>query len=668
MGSPSVETWALGTTVGLNQRGFSLEGQSSVLEADNLSFLSDSFVSMRNAFTDNSLTSSGFTGEIQWLGRHVTNDGVEELWAAAYNAGTVACARRVAGVWSAVTLIDTPNPDKLTEMHSVSFNGKLFLAYDSAVNRLHLWDGTSVRRVGLTVSGVGSAANTGAGAYAATARQYRFSQRIKDGTDIVAESELSAAISFTPSGAGTAARITQPTVVDSATHWVVYGLISSAGDVYDLYEELAETIYGSTYDDSTNPASYDGDAPPVLNSNIPPPSAKCLATDSSRLIMAGAWETSASAGQTTPANNRVWFSRTLAATDVGDDESVPNGLWLNIGDAGPVTALGTIYTDVYALKLGSVHKLVPTQDPDGPFSRVLISENFGAVGQRVLANGETEDGFSAIYFADDHAVYRLAYGAVLPFSEPIGRDMRSQTITASGSVLCYDPYRRVLLLQISNTATSIIGSYSAFITDTVKQKWAGFSLAGQTNGWTLGASMLGTDTTLAGINATIRAAVVAQDASDSSQRLYVAGKDDSGNSLLRSWGTRCAVDGDIAFTTKIRARRTFGPGKRATVWGPTLYYRNPQGDTSGTLSCIVSYVPNFSTTETVTQTFTMSATQDDNGISVVEQSLESLALSDVSVLDVVVTISYSGTAFDSVVTPTIDAIAVPYKVGEASAR
>lgn len=668
MASPSVETWNLATTAGLNQRGFSLEDASSVLEADNLSYLSDSFVSMRNAFTDNSLTDSGFTGEIQWLGRHVTNDGVEELWAAAYNAGTVACARRVAGVWTPVTLIDTPNPDSLTEMHSVSFNGKLFLAYDSAVNRLHLWDGTAVRRVGLIVSGQGSAANTGSGSYAATARQYRFSQRIVDGSDIVAESELSEAISFTPSGSGTAARITGPTQVDSATHWVLYGLISSAGDVYDLYEELAQTAIGATYDDSTDPASYDGDAPPTLASNIPPPSAKSLATDSSRLILAGAWETSATAGQTTPANNRVWFTRVLAATDVGDDESVPNGLWLNIGDAGPVTALGTIYTDVYAFKLGSTHKLVPTQDPDGPFSRVLISENFGAVGQRVLANGETEDGFSAIYFADDHAVYRLAYGAVLPFSEPIGRDMRSQTITADGSVLCYDPYRRVLLLQISNTATSIIGSYSAFITDTVKKRWAGFSLAGQTNGWTLGASMLGTDTTLAGINATIRAAVTAQDASDTSQRLYVAGQDDGGDSLLRSWGTRCAVDGEIAFTTKIRARRTFGPGKRATVWGPTLYYRNPQGATPGTLSCIVSYVPNFSVSETVTETFTMDATQDDNGISVVEKSLESLGLSDVSVLDVVVTLSYSGTAFDSVVTPTIDAMAVPYKVGEASAR
>ncbi len=656
-----MQEWLLGPTTGLSQRGFALDSQQHVLEADNVNFLTESFVSMRNAFTDEPLASAGFTGEIQWLGRHVTNAGVEELWAAANNSGTVACARYVSSAWTPVTLTDTPAAGSLSQMHSVTFNGKLFLAYDSAVNRLHVWDGTSVRRVGLTVSGVGSAANQGAGAYAATARQYRFSQRIKDGTDIVAESELSAAISFTPSGAGASVRVTGPSAVDSATHWVLYGLISSAGDVYDLYEELAETAIGATFDDAVAPASYDGDAPPTLNSNIPPPSAKFLATDSIRLIMAGAWEASATAGQTAPAQNRVWFSRPLAATDVGDDESVPDELWLNIGDAGPCTALGTIYTDVYAFKSGSTHKLVPTQDPDGPFTRVLISENFGAIGQRCVTNGETEDGFSAIYFADDHAVYRLAYGAVVPFSEPVGRDMRAQPITADGSVLCYDPYRRLLVIQISNASTGVLGSYSAFNVDAVKKRWTGFSLGGQTSGWTLGASMLGTSAILAGSNATIRAAVVAS-SSDGSLRLYVGGKDDAGDSLLRSWGKRNALDGSIAFSCKVRARRTFGPGKRAEVWAPTVYYRNPQGSTSGTLSCTVSFVKNYD--ETRSQTFTMGTTADDNGISIKEQKLEALGMADVQVLDCVVTMTYSGTAFDSVVTPTIDAIVAPYKVQE----
>lgn len=667
MTAPAVQSWNLGPHSGLAQRGFALDGSSTVLEADNLSFLNDAFVSMRNAFTDDGLTGSGLAGEVQWLGRHVTDAGVEEAWAASNDAGTVYCARRTGGVWSAVTLIDTPEPANLSQMHGVTFNGKFFLAYDSSVNRLHLWDGTSVRRVGLIVSGQGSVADTGAGAYAATARYYRFAQRIKSGVDILAQSELSAALSFTPSGAGSAARITKPTTVDSATHWVVYGLIGSSGDTYDLFEELAEIAVGTTtYDDATAPASYDGDAPPELNTNIPPPSAKSLATDGSRLILSGAWESSAATGQTDPKQNRTWFTRALDASDFGDDEVTPDGLWLNIGDAGPITALGTIYTEVYVFKLGATHKLVPTQNPDGPFTRVLISENFGAVGQRCITNGETEDGFGAIFFADDHAVYRLAYGAVIPYSEPVGRDMRAIPITADGSVLAYDPYRRVLLINIQNAATGVIGSYSAFITDAVKKRWSGFSLGGQTSGWQLGTSILGTDTILAGGNASIRAAVAAQ-ATDGSLRLYVGGQDDSGNPTLRAWSKRNALDGDTAFTAKVRARRTFGPGKYAAqVFNPIVYYRNPQGTVAGTLTCSVSLVKDYNV-ETLSQSFTMDTTPDDNGISIKTKQLEGLETGEADVLDCIVSLTYTpevaGVAFDSIVTPTIDAIVVPYKEG-----
>jgi hypothetical protein len=656
------DIWTLGPHGGLSQRGFTLGGDTAVLESDNHNFLVESFLSMRNAFAEEDLTNSGLTGEIQWLGRHVTNDGSEELWAAANNAGTVACARRSGGAWGAVTLIDTPVVGNLTEMHSVTFNGKLFLAYNSAVNRLHVWDGASLRRAGLSKPSAPTVANTGAGAYAATARRYRVAMRIKSGSTVEAQSELSEAVEFTPSGAGTAARVTKPTTVDSATHWVVYGLISTSGDTYDLYEELSEiAVATATYDDSTNPVDYDGDAPPELGTNIPPPSAKFLATDGNRLILSGAWETSADADQTQPKSNRVWFSRPLNATSLGDDEVVPDELWMDIGDAGPTTGLATMYTEVYAFKLGSTHKLVPTQDEDAPFSRVLISENFGAVGQRCIANGETEDGFGAIFFADDHAVYRLAYGAVAPYSEPVGRDMRAQPLTADGSLAAYDPYRRVLLTQISNSATAVIGNYSAFNADVVKKRWSGFSLGGMTSGWTIGTSLFGTDTILAGGNATNRASVVSI-ASDGTLRLFVGGADDDGNSALRAWGRRNVVDGDIPFTARVRARRTFGPGKTATVGNPIVYYRNPQGSTSGTLTCSVSLVRDYNV-ETITQSFDMESTQDDNGITVKEQKLESLQLGDVSVLDLVVSLTYAGTSYDSVTTPTIDVIHVPVKVG-----
>lgn len=671
MASPAIQNWTLGPHGGLSQRGFSLESQTSVLEADNLNFLTDSFLSMRNAFGDVDLTGSGLAGEVQWMARHVTTDGTEELWAAANNSGSVACARRSGGVWSSVSLIDTPVAASLSQMQAVTFNGKLFLAYKSAVNRLHVWDGSAVRRVGLIKPEPPTVADTGSGSYATTERHYRVAFRIKVGDDIVCQSELSEAETFTPSGSGSAARITKPATVDSATHWVVFGLLGSSEDTYDLYEELAELAVGTTtYDDAEDPASYDGDAPPILGSNIPPPSVKFLTTEGTRVIMAGAWENSASAGQTDPANDRVWFTRAAGATDVGDDEAIPNGLWLDIGDAGFITALGTIYTDVYVFKFGSVHKLVPTQDPDGPYAPVLVSETFGCIGQRCLTNGETDDGFGAIFFADDHAVYRLAYGAVVPYSEPVGRDMRAFPLTADGSILAYDPYRRVLLINVQNAATNVVGSYSAFITDAVKKRWSGFSLGGQTSGWQLGVGMLGTTTTLVGGDASIRAAVVAR-GTDGTLRLHVGGQDDSGGAVVRTWSKRNALDGDVPFAAKVRARRIF-QGKVAQVFSPLVYYRNPQNSTDGTLTCSVVLTRTYTTgddsaEESLSQSFTMETTADDNGIAIKRKSLNELRMGEAEILDCTVEMSYSGTAFDSATSPTIEAIVIPYKTQERAA-
>jgi hypothetical protein len=133
-----------------------------------------------------------------------------------------------------------------------------------------------------------------------------------------------------------------------------------------------------------------------------------------------------------------------------------------------------------------------------------------------------------------------------------------------------------------------------------------------------------------------------------------------GNATLRFWGTQNGLDGDTPFTAKVRARKAFGPGKTAEVFPPILYYRNPQGEADGTLSCTVQYIKNYSETMPP-QTFVMEATQANNGISVARKKLESLSFAEAEVLDVVVSMTYTGEAYDSVTTPTIDALVVPYK-------
>jgi hypothetical protein len=92
---------------------------------------------------------------------------------------------------------------------ALTFNDKLFIAYDSVVNRLHVYDGTSIRRVGLGQDGVApTVANTGAGAYPATARFYRTQWLIKNGSDVQA---MWAAIRSSPQPSSTTPPIPQAT-------------------------------------------------------------------------------------------------------------------------------------------------------------------------------------------------------------------------------------------------------------------------------------------------------------------------------------------------------------------------------------------------------------------------------------------------------------------------
>ncbi len=306
-----------------------------------------------------------------------------------------------------------------TGVTGAALNSKFFLAYDSAVNRLHTWDGSTVRRVGLIQAGTApTVANTGSGSYAATARYYRTAWAHISGSTHVRRSELSAAVSFTPSGSGTHARVTQPAVAsEGETHWLVY---ASADDVYSNYHLVATVAIGTTtYDDNTAPASYVGDAPQVAGMNIPPPSAKYIITDGNRLVMAGAHESSATTGQTAVKNNRVWFTRVLESSAIGDDESIPNTAasgvtpaqknWIDIGenDGDGIYGLVLFNNSPYVFKRQSIHRLVATSDDLAPYRAIEVSHIIGTSNHKSLVEGEDRQGQPVLYFANELGVYRL---------------------------------------------------------------------------------------------------------------------------------------------------------------------------------------------------------------------------------------------------------------------
>jgi hypothetical protein len=680
--NPNEQGWLWARNTGLAERGhplFADDGQ--VLEADNIAWLTEGAMQMRLGSESESLSGSSITGEVQWLFNWLPADGdPEETWCAGNNSGTVVLVRRITGTWNSVSIPDPWTANSLRFTHAAALNGKLFIAYDSDVNRLHVYDpnhATPFRRVGLRKPSAPSVADTGSGSYTATARRYRVSTRIKTGTTIEAESELSEATSFTPSGSGTAARVSRPVTYEStATHWVVWGLIGSSGDTYDLYEELSEiAIATTTYDDSTAPSSYDGDFPPELGLNIPPPSCKFIVSDSNRLLMAGAWESSGDTDQTTPKVNRVWFTRVLGASDRGDDESVPVTEtlrnYIDVGDAAPITGLAVLLGRVYVFKSRAVYELVATGDSTTPYAQQVLTEACGAVNQRVICDGTDAAGNPAIYFADEHALFRISYGGLEPIDEGIARDLRASAFEYDTSLLKFDPYQKHVLLIRSSSPSSVSGSYNAFMLDVLKQRWSGFSIGGAQGGWTLNTSALGTSSTLAGAGSSIITATVATNATTDTRRLLLGGQDADSAGVITSVGGQCALDGATTFTSTVRVRKMLRPGFKASAQNPTIWYVNPQGSTSGTLTCTLSFLrpagPNGES-DAVTQSVTLDATTDESGVEMKEFTFGGVSWADFTTLDLKLTLSYSGTAFSSAQPPAIHAVYIPMKMQEPLSR
>lgn len=397
---------------------------------------------------------SGPTNDIRQLYRHQpsvpkTGSGGAELWAW---SGTSTLHRRDNGTWSSVTASDTVTSWATSRPYAVTFNGKLFLAYDSDVNRLHVWDGAACRRVGLAASAAASVADTGSGTYTATIRYYQIQWKIMSGSNTVATSERSASTTFTPSGSGTAARVTKPTTSDSATHWVVFG---SSDDVtyYDISGNLA--VGTTTYDDSADPATYsDGDIAPTAGLYVPPPAAKYLLAANNRLFMAGCHETGASSGQTATRNSRVWFTQVLGALDnTGEDEAIAQTTaykdWVDVGenDGDAIVGLGgPIEGAVYVFKDRSIWRLSPTGNVNTPYRADQVSHSIGTSWQDAIAMGEDGAGHPALYFMSLTGPKRIVTGYGI---EDIGSDLRSPTSATYSSVdetpiVVWDSVRRVL--------------------------------------------------------------------------------------------------------------------------------------------------------------------------------------------------------------------------------
>lgn len=382
--------------------------EHQVREARNVDFFQSSLGRRRGGAKSLAITGgTAFGSGVRALFRHVPgfDQGAAEMWG---TDGAGLTKRLTAGTaWANITFDDAVSAN-YAEINAVSFNGKLLYLYDSAVNRAHYWDPTDakVRRVGLAIAAAPTVANTGAGAYAAIVRYYKVCYTKQSAGVTIMRGDISPSVTFTPSGAGTAARVTKPAALsEGETHWVLYGSADDAD-----YFVIATTVVGTTtYDDSAAPSGYDGDVPFDDGAFTPPPSAKYGAADDARVILGGAWETVAGTG-ITPTVRRIWWTSILGATDEGDDERISNTedikSYADVEEA--VTAISKpIQGAFYVFSYDSQWKFVSTGVASVPYLRYRVSGGAGCIHHKSVIVGDDEDGEPATYFLSYRGPMRI---------------------------------------------------------------------------------------------------------------------------------------------------------------------------------------------------------------------------------------------------------------------
>jgi hypothetical protein len=231
-----------------------LLNDDEVVTAMNVEFFASACGERRGGTAPLDLTSSGLTGQggivhlSQWFPTNVVT-AAEYIAVAATPGSSTAVARRdTSGTWHTISPTDAINnaaPD-IFGINAQPFDAVDFLAYHSGVDRLHGWDGTNLRRIGLAQPAAPAVTDTGSGTFGGP-RYYRVRYIVESGGLPVRRSEPSLSTRFTPSGSGAGASIAKPAAIsEGETDWEI-----EASEDDDFYYRIATRPVGTTtYEDS----------------------------------------------------------------------------------------------------------------------------------------------------------------------------------------------------------------------------------------------------------------------------------------------------------------------------------------------------------------------------------------------------------------------------------
>lgn len=438
------------------------------LEAFNIDWFKAGLAHKRGGCASQSLASSAtaFTNGVVALGRYVPSDDqtAAEFWA--IDGSRV--FHRLAGsaTWADVTPTDACSATP-QEVNFLSFNGKLFVSYKSAHNRLHVWDGTNFRRVGLDKAGAPASVVLAAGAITDT-RKYRVAFTKQNGSGVtILRGELGTA-SASQALAAQQATVTRPTAPgEGETHWELWAASTSSS--FGDYRLQATTVIATTT--AVDNAALGSTVAPADGSNTCPPSAKYMVADQSRIIMAGAYEAATNAENAmAPKTSRVWWTEPLGATDVGDDERVSNTGTIN-GYADleeAITAISqpmqVVSASATSLERGSFYvfsylsqwKFISTGDSHSPYLHFRITGGGGAIHHKSVRTAIDSNGNPAIYWwSPQTGPFRITVDG----QQFIGEDIVDiiPTVNLDATIPChtiYHPEKRQVWFHIA-TGTNL---------------------------------------------------------------------------------------------------------------------------------------------------------------------------------------------------------------------
>lgn len=333
----------------------------------------------------------------------ITNDILEQQIFAISATPTVSStvATRTNLVWAEVnTIKDALNTSvpAIYEITTQPLNGLLFVAYRSSEDRMHVWDGTNLRRTGFAQPNPPTAADTaGAGTYTGV-RYFRVRMKAMSGSDAIRLSEPSTTLTFTPNGAKSGAIITQPVTLpgEGETHWV----IEASTDNVLFYQIQTLIIATTTYTDSTVYATGYSSQGPVSEQigdqdNIP--SAKFIAVDGDRLVFGSHWTDESQM-------STIGWTPVQSDPGTGNSERLPldidNTANLDNFAGGPLTGIsGSDFGTWYAFKFNRIYRMTRTTDIDNAYFILCLSISRGAI-EGSIVRGYDESGSSCIYFLD----------------------------------------------------------------------------------------------------------------------------------------------------------------------------------------------------------------------------------------------------------------------------